>query len=286
MTPLYLTVWYIACLVLQTNPITVQPDYEALVAAERAFARQAKADGIRRAFLDNLDEQSVVFVNQKFVAGRPIYAQQSNGSGLLSWRPAYAEISVSGEFGYTTGPFEFRRQAEDAEPVAFGQYTSVWHKTNAGQWKVLIDFGCEHGKPSQLEIAFQLPDRFGPKQTEALDTAKANRELLSAESAFNRAARQSGLSYAYRLILPLNDSVRILQAGHYPLAGRAARAMEETQTQIADFQALCALTSRAGDLGYTYGFAIFGEKRRGYLRIWRKRKGDWQLAQEVLAAAN
>ena len=286
MIQLYLTLYIATCLFLQANPSTVQPDYVAMVAAEKAFAQQAKTDGIRQAFLNNLDEQSVVFLNHKFVAGRPIYDRQSgNRLALLSWRPVYAEISASGEFGYTTGPYEFRRQSTDDEPAACGQYTSVWHKTPTGRWKVLIDFGCEHAQPDRPETSFPMPDRFGPKNTETIDTSMANRELLQAESTFVRTARQSGLRSAYQLILPPTNSVRILRDGNRPYVGQAARERIETLPQVTEFQTLRAVTSRAGDLGYTYGFAVFNEKRRGYLRIWRKRNNGWQLAQEVLVEA-
>ncbi|GHB75475.1 DUF4440 domain-containing protein [Persicitalea jodogahamensis] len=286
MIQLYQSLFLLAYVFMQSEATTVQADYEALVAAERAFGRQAKSDGIRRAFLDNLDEQSVVFLNQNFVAGQTVYDRQPDGSGLLSWRPAYAEISASGDFGYTTGPYEFSRRATDDEPTVFGQYTSVWHKTETGRWKVLIDFGCNHGKPNQTETPLPAPDQFGTKKTATIDTAITNRELSLADSTFASTARQSGLRAAYQLILPNTDSLRILHAGHRPYKGLAAREKLGTLPQVTQVQTLRAVTSRAGDLGYTYGFVIFNEKRRGYLRIWRKRNNGWQLAQEVFAEAD
>ncbi|MPR36834.1 hypothetical protein [Salmonirosea aquatica] len=281
MIQLYQTFFFLSYFILSNHSITVQDDYEALVAAERGFALQAENEGIRRAFLSNLDRHSVVFVNNTFVSGTQVYAQQPDGPGYLSWRPAYAEISASGEFGYTTGPFEFRRSKKDGVPISCGQYTSVWHKTDLGQWKVLIDFGCEHDQPGTPAPTMINPEWFGLKDTVAVDTAQASQELLLTEGTFSRLVRQSGLSHAYRDLLPTSDSVRILRNGSLPLMGKGVNGILESETQTVTYQPIRAVTSRAGDLGYTYGFAVVGEKRMGYLRIWRKRGGAWQLAQEV-----
>ncbi len=265
------------------SSVTLQTDFEALVAAEKAFALQVETNGIRQAFLDNLDEQSVVFLNNQFVAGRSAYARQPDGPGLLSWRPVYAEISASGEFGFTTGPYEVRRQ-RTGEPITYGMYTSVWQKTGEGHWKVLIDFGCT-GKPYQPELPFQMPQWFGPKSTRAVDTSQANRELMQVETAFARAALERGHRYAYKRVLPVHDSIRLLRDGDFPRVGLAARKIAATLTQKVAYKPLRTVVSQAGDLGYAYGYTGIREKHQAYLHIWRKRKGTWQLAHEVLARA-
>ena len=59
---------------------------------------------------------------------------------ILNWRPQYAEISLSNDFGYTTGPWTYQPSANDTV-VARGQYTTVWHINKQGEWKFLIDLG-------------------------------------------------------------------------------------------------------------------------------------------------
>ena len=72
-------------------------------------------------------------------------------AGQLNWAPEFADIAVSGDLGYTTGPWEFRRSPKDA-PVAFGHYVTLWRKQNNGAWKVEVDIGIGHDK-------FALPDK-------------------------------------------------------------------------------------------------------------------------------
>ncbi|MBD2753632.1 YybH family protein [Spirosoma validum] len=263
---------------------TVQADYEALVAAERSFAKAGIEKGIRDSFVDNLDEQqSVVYIGNEFRPGKATYARIPQVSGKLSWEPNYAEIALSGTFGYTTGPFAFRPRSLDDTPVSYGQFTSIWHKTASGAWKVLIDFGCTHDKPTQPAPELISPTQFAVKSIIKIDTAVANRELMHVEMTFAQTARTKTLCEAYQPVLPASDSIRLLREGHERYEGAAAKHVAKTSGQQVDYQCLQTVTAPSGDLGYCYGYATFNQTKQAYLRIWRKRNGHWQLAHEVLA---
>lgn len=275
-------------LLLWTGPphkqiTTVQADYEALVAAERGFAKAGLEKGIRDSFVENLDEQqSVVYIGGQFRPGKPTYEKIPKGPEKLSWRPNYAEIATSGTLGYTTGPFDLRPRTMEDAPVVYGQFTSVWHKTASGDWKVLIDFGCTHGKPTQPAPELNPPTQFSAKTTTMLDTTLTNRELRQLEASFAQTARTKSLRDAYQSVLPASDSIRLLREGHERYEGPAAKRLADTSMQQVDYQLIQAITSSSGDLGYSYGYATFRQSKQAYLRIWRKRNGRWQLAQEVL----
>lgn len=60
----------------------------------------------------------------------------------LTWKPVGADISSSGDLGYTYGTFEFRSLGKDGKPsVERGKYTSIWKKQKDGSWKVVLDMG-------------------------------------------------------------------------------------------------------------------------------------------------
>ncbi|HKN16910.1 MAG TPA: DUF4440 domain-containing protein [Candidatus Sulfotelmatobacter sp.] len=60
----------------------------------------------------------------------------------LSWTPVGADISASGDLGYTYGTYEFRSVGKDGKPaVENGKYTSIWKKQGDGSWKVALDMG-------------------------------------------------------------------------------------------------------------------------------------------------
>ena len=55
--------------------------------------------------------------------------------GTLTWQATMADISASGDLGYTYGVFEFKSGAAAPE---HGSYVRVWKKQN-GKWKVVMD---------------------------------------------------------------------------------------------------------------------------------------------------
>jgi ketosteroid isomerase-like protein len=60
----------------------------------------------------------------------------------LTWTAVGADISATGDLGYTWGTYEFRSKDKDGKPtVDYGKYTSIWKKQRDGSWKVVLDMG-------------------------------------------------------------------------------------------------------------------------------------------------
>ena len=60
----------------------------------------------------------------------------------LTWAPVGADISASGDLGYTWGNFAFSAKDKDGkETVDHGKYMSIWKKQSDGSWKVAVDMG-------------------------------------------------------------------------------------------------------------------------------------------------
>ena len=60
----------------------------------------------------------------------------------LTWAPVGADMSASGDLGYTYGTFEFSSKDKDGKPVVdHGKYTSIWKKQKDESWKVVLDMG-------------------------------------------------------------------------------------------------------------------------------------------------
>jgi ketosteroid isomerase-like protein len=59
----------------------------------------------------------------------------SSRLGTLSWRPALADVSASGDLGYTYGTFEFKSRGVLVE---HGSYVRVWKKMGRA-WQIVMD---------------------------------------------------------------------------------------------------------------------------------------------------
>ena len=60
----------------------------------------------------------------------------------LTWTPVGADMSSSGDLGYTYGTYEFQSLGKDGKPViSHGKYTSIWKRQKDGSYKVVLDMG-------------------------------------------------------------------------------------------------------------------------------------------------
>lgn len=68
----------------------------------------------------------------------------------LIWTPVGADISSSGDLGYTYGTYEFHSTGKDGKAaVEYGKYTSIWKKQKDGRWKVALDMGNASPEPKK-----------------------------------------------------------------------------------------------------------------------------------------
>src|SRR4249920_702475 len=127
-------------------PVIAGPQpLDTLVAAERAFAKRSVEHGMRDAFLAYMAEDGVVF-RPTAVNARAVWQPRPPSTATLAWEPEYAEVSASGDLGYTTGPWQFTG-AGATTPSDFGHFISVWRRGGDGTWKVVADIGIGHERP-------------------------------------------------------------------------------------------------------------------------------------------
>jgi len=111
-----------------------------LAETDRAFARLSRQQGMRAAFLANLADDAVIF-RPGPVPARPYIEARPSPAIELTWAPVYTALSASGDFGYTTGPYEVRSPAPDHALEEQGYYVTVWRRHTDGTWKVVLDQG-------------------------------------------------------------------------------------------------------------------------------------------------
>lgn len=287
-----------AAFLLAAGVIAQQPglrgDLASLIAAEKAFAHMSAEAGTREAFLSYLDEDSVIFRPHP-VNGRKWMEEHPDQSGLLTWRPAFADISSSGDFGYTTGPYELRKERADKKPFRTGSFVSVWRRQAGGKWKVLIDTGIvypQSGAPPKGSAAGNQrltgPMSFSIGGRAKIDVAAERRNLLKLDQAFAKETARRG---ATAFLDYLDDDARLLRADRFPLVtAREIRAFVAEQKGVLSWKPIDADLSSAGDLGYTYGLTEYLPPRADaqateygyYLRVWKKQpNGEWRVALDV-----
>lgn len=268
-----------------------QAALDAMVAAEHGFAKMAAEKGTREAFLAYLADDSILF-GPELMAGKELWKNRPASPALLSWSPVHAEVSLAGDLGYSTGPWELRARGKDDPQVAYGHFVTVWKKQRDGSWKALIDLGTQNPKPAspiKPAIAPAKPAKIETSSLAQVNVGADRKALLAADRAFAAVAEEKGEAAAYSGVLA--EDARLHRTGQQPFAGREAiRATLAENTAPITWAPAGSVVARSGDLGYTFGLA----KRRengpdspwvdsdNYLRIWKKQAdGSWRIALDV-----
>ena len=125
-------------------------DLRSMVETERSFARMSEEKGTREAFAAFIADEGILFrptavLGKKWMRENPL--PPSTTRPWLAWQPIFAFVSSAGDLGYTTGPWQYKKDIKDAQPTAFGNFMTVWKKQADGTWKYIVDLGNPRPAP-------------------------------------------------------------------------------------------------------------------------------------------
>jgi ketosteroid isomerase-like protein len=129
---------------------TVANNKSELLAADTAFCARATKEGVLQAFLEVATPETKVLSEsgKGFDAVRSEF-KDTPSTATLTWKPSQAEVSSSGDLGYTWGRYEYRDRAADGKPIVeTGSYVTIWRRQADGSWKVVLDGGTPDPKAS------------------------------------------------------------------------------------------------------------------------------------------
>ena len=246
-----------------------------LIKIEKVFEKSCLEKGIRDGFLAFVDSDGIVLTKKGTTNAKQFWNSLSAFDGIFTWSPSYAEMSNSGDWGYTTGNYEHRPK-NITDPVnEYGQYTTIWHKTPDGEWKYLIDIGNVH-PPAPLD-----------KQSKTISIKKYSSGMNSEEPMPNEPEKEFILSFennisdAYQKLASTQYILNL--TGHQAITSRDSAIILLRQIQPSlKYHSSGSIISSGKDMLAVYG--TFGTDNSGgiYLRIWRHEKDGWKIALEVI----
>jgi ketosteroid isomerase-like protein len=124
---------------------------DILIATDKSFSQMSVDKGLNTAFIFYAADSVVKMRDGNFpITGKnemtEIYRSRPDSGMVLKWNPVKAEISRSGDLGYTFGNWELFDKSRDT--TMYGNYLSIWKLQADGTWKYILDTGCNTPKPS------------------------------------------------------------------------------------------------------------------------------------------
>jgi ketosteroid isomerase-like protein len=118
---------------------------EVLMQTDLAFSDLSKAKGRNASFLEYMDDHvTMLRPNGMPLVGKDTMRKRfsiiPDTSYRLTWKPLYADVSASGDLGYTYGRWLLVTTKNDSSE---GTYCSIWKQQPSGDWKFVLDTGNE-----------------------------------------------------------------------------------------------------------------------------------------------
>jgi ketosteroid isomerase-like protein len=268
---------------------TTNPDLQAMVAAERAFAQLARDQNTKDAFLYFLTDDAITSGPSGPIKGKEGIKNQEVNSSWLHWEVAFSDIAGSGDFGYNTGPWEYRANKTDEKAVAFGEFNSIWKKQADGSWRNALDIGVRHGEPAS-KVAWttsSLP--LNPSKRKS----KANPDITSLLEKENELLAWFEKRGNHAFESHLSSESRICRTGLLPIITKQEKQKFFIETNLPTrLHLIGGEVASSNDLGYVYGTAEVQTANKDgqsenkiatYFRVWKKEGKDWKIVLDVLS---
>src|SRR5262245_7662597 len=259
-----------------------------MVETEQAFSRSAEVKNARYAFMEFIADDGLLFrpnaVNgKKWMNEHPV--PPSDKHPLLAWQPIFAQMAAAGDLGFTTGPWEFKADINDAKPAGYGHFVTLWKKQPDGKWRFVLDLGISHPESGGPLKIWQVEGVTKTKSFAAVDVANTTSLLLQRDGTYAGDVAKLGLAKAFGTYA--QKDARLYLPDHLPYIGREAATSSLGQTKATvTYHPISGDVSRSGDLGNTHGTYDKTDQNKSaehgsYLRIWQKQGSTWLIALDV-----
>ena len=254
------------------RPSAELPSAAPIIAAERAFAADAAQRGWAAAFRSWAARDAITLSPDPVNAQQNLARFEGDGETTLDWRPAYAGVALSGDFGFTTGPFQIRGR----EGIV-GHYFTVWRRQRGGSWKWIFDAGTDVRDPGPATPA----DAEIPTLPVALESSGSAEAAIAEVSAIETQIASGGALPSEALSRRLAHNARVNRAGAPAAMDRAAAVALVLADGGVGYRALRQEAASSGDMVFTLGEVRDqhegAERLRYYARIWQRRPEGWRV---------
>ncbi|GGC45110.1 hypothetical protein GCM10011386_41760 [Parapedobacter defluvii] len=258
----------------------------SLLAADRTAARLSATEGPYTALRSIVDKNSLFFTPAP-VGALEYLDSRPNIPDVMTWKPAFAAVAKSMEWGVTVGSLSFQRVGAIKR---YGEYLTVWHRDRKGNWKINLRAQIEHkGGKEEPELKYIEPDDKDYTRFRTKERIQQRKEIVLSNDQLLSAVLKSNAAIAYGEFLA--DDARFYFPWNTPIVGKEnILSFVKKQDMAIQAESLVASRSYSGELAYSYGTATVATKtdqlKCNYVRIWQLQPDfQWRVIIEMLFEA-
>ncbi|WP_166670728.1 DUF4440 domain-containing protein [Olivibacter sp. XZL3] len=261
-----------------------EPDQQInqLVSAEYNMAVLATNKGLFTAYQNYSDENSVFFTPAPIPAS--IYLKnRPQIPDIITWKPVYAKVAKSDEWGFTTGPVSWQSVGSKKK---YGEYFCLWKRDRKGEWKIAYRAISEHGAPTaHVKAILESPEDNRYRKSRSKARLKQRQDIiLSTDQLFSTILKADNQT-AFKEFL--TDEARIYIPGYTPVIG-IDKIRSFLNKQDFHIESTGSEVDRAysGELAYSQGEATIrqGDKiiECYYIRAWELQEDSmWKVTVDM-----
>jgi ketosteroid isomerase-like protein len=115
-----------------------------IFAVEKEFCEMARSDGVEKAFVHFAADSAVILRRNQLVKGKEAIRRQYGSfprkGVILEWTPDFADVSASGDLGYTYGKYTLTSTDSIGHTsLSEGTFHTVWKRQPDGKWRFVWD---------------------------------------------------------------------------------------------------------------------------------------------------
>lgn len=121
--------------------VNVEAERSVLSEIEGAFSKISETEGLAKAYSQHLSDEARLHRDgtEPLTTHDAIFAYLSKNSSNRAWQTMFADVSQSGDLGYTYGSYESKAVNSQNASTEKGFYARVWKKDQANKWKLVAD---------------------------------------------------------------------------------------------------------------------------------------------------
>lgn len=126
--------------------VDVSVEKQVLLETDRQFSQLSQEQGTAAAFHFYMADDGLALPftgepkNKRDYANAMQAAMAEEATGVLKWKPEFADVAKSGDLGYTWGRYTYTF-FDSTQASSRGYYITIWKKQADGSWRFVFDAG-------------------------------------------------------------------------------------------------------------------------------------------------